>query len=147
LINGKNYDWEDIQIFINGILYSGVTEISYSDEQEWEGQYAGGSKAVGVGRGNYKASGDITLTRNTYDILNNVARAAGKTIYDNKPGMIVVSYGAKTVPEDSDFISVDYSPLHTDTLQNFVFEKRDFSAKQNDKGNTVKLNLFIGDII
>jgi hypothetical protein len=140
VINGKNFDWENVEIFLDGVIVTDVKEINYTDEQEWEKQYSGGSRPIAIGRGNYNASGDITVGRAAYDELNTIARVAGKTVYDFKPGIIVVSYGTKTVPEDEGaFIEVSHSPLHTDTILNFVFSKRDFGIKQNDKGNSVKL--------
>ena len=139
MINGRNYDYEDVKFFLNGIPI-GIDEINYNDEQEWELLHGAGSRPIAAGRGNYKASGDMTIKREDFDTLNNIARAAGKTIYDFKPGVIVVSYGAKTISDDSDFVDVEYSPLHTDTIQNFIFTKVDRAVKQNDKGNTVKLS-------
>lgn len=141
MINGKNYDWEDVKIFLNGVPVADVDEINYTDEQEFELLYGAGSKPIAAGRGNYKGSGDITLKREAYDEINNIARAAGKTIFDFKPGLIVVSYGAKVISDDSDFIGVSYSPLHTDTLINTIFTKRDLGTKQNDKENSIKLEI------
>jgi acetoin utilization deacetylase AcuC-like enzyme len=146
MINGKNYDWEDVKIFLNGVPVADVDEINYTDEQEFELLYAAGSMPIGAGRGNYKGSGDINLKREAYDELNNIARAVGKRIYDFRPGLIVVSYGAKVISEDSDFIGVSYSPLHTETLQNVLFTKRNFATKQNDKENTIKLEFIFEKI-
>lgn len=140
MIKGENYEWEDVDIHINGILSSHVTEINYTDEKEREHLYGAGSKPVAIGSGNYKSSGDITLKREGFDILNNIARVAGKTIYDFAPFLIVVTYGAKTIPEDSEFVSTDKSPLHTETLSNVLFTKTDRGTKQNDKENTVKID-------
>jgi hypothetical protein len=139
LVNGKNYDWEDFDVHINGILSAHVTELNYTDEKEKELLYGAGSDPVGMGYGNYKASGDITLKREGFDILNNVAKSAGKTIYDFKPFLIVASYGSKSISEDTDFVESSHSPLHTDSLINVSFTKRDFGIKQNDKENTVKI--------
>lgn len=146
MINGKNYDWEDVKIFLNGVPIADVDEISYTDEQEFELLYAAGSKPIAAGRGNYKGSGDVTLKREAYDELNNIARAAGKTIFDFRPGLIVVSYGAKVISEDSDFIDVSHSPLHTDTLINTIFTRRNFGTKQNDKENSVKVEFMFEKI-
>jgi hypothetical protein len=138
LINGKNYDWEDVVISLSGVPVLEVTEINYSDEKEAELLYAAGSKPIGVGKGNYKASGDITFKRSSFDDLNLVAKAGGKSIYDFKPFPIIVSFGAKTISDDSKFIEVEHSPLHTETLMNVMFTKRTYGTKQNDKENTVK---------
>lgn len=139
MINGKTYDWEDAKFYLNGIPITDIREINYTDSVEHTNIYAGGSKPIGLGKGNMEGSGDLTLGRDQYQTLINVARAAGKSIYDYKPGIIVVVYGAKTVPEEGDFIDVSQSPLATDTLYSVVFKKRDPSARQNDTGLAVKL--------
>jgi hypothetical protein len=147
MINGKNYDWEDFQVFLNGIRSEHVTDINYTDEKEVEGLYAAGSRPVAAGKGNYKASGDITLKREGYDVLNNAAKIAGKSIFDFKPFTIVASYRSKIITEDSEFIDSQSSPEHVDTLVNVMFTKRTFGIKQNDKENTVKLELFVEKVI
>jgi hypothetical protein len=141
MINGKIHDWEDMHFYLDGILITGITDINYKDSQKKEHVYAAGSKPIGRGRGNLEGSGDITLTRNEYDRVNNIAKAAGKSVYDFKPFVIVVVYGAKTITEESPFPQVEDSILHTDTLQNAEFTDRDFAAKQDDVNNTVKLGL------
>lgn len=141
MINGKIFDWEDIHFYLNGILISGITDINYKDSQKKEHTYAAGSKPTGRGRGNLEGSGDITLTRDEYDTINNIAKAVSKSIYDYKPFVIVVCYGTKTITDDSEFPVVDNSTLHTDTLQNAEFTDRDFAAKQDDINNTIKIGL------
>lgn len=141
MVNGRNYDWEDVQIFLNGVAQPEVVDINYSDEKERELLYGAGSAPIGVGNGNYKASGDITIKRASFDELCAVAKAAGKTIYDFKPFIIVVSFGAKVLNEGSSFVDTTYSPINTDTLVNVMFTKRTYGTKQNDKENTVKLEL------
>lgn len=139
MVNGKTYDWEDIKFYLDGVPITDIREISYTDSVEHTNIYAGGNKPIGLGRGNMEGSGDLTLGRDAYQTLINIARAAGKSIYDYKPGTIVVVYGAKKVPDEGDFVEVSENPLTTDTLYNAVFKKRDMSARQNDTGLGVKL--------
>lgn len=141
MINGTNYDWEDLDVHLNGILSSHVVDINYSDGIEREHAFGAGSKPVAIVSGNMEASGDITLRREGYDILNNACKAAGQSVYNIKPFLIVATYGSKTISDDSDYIEVGKSLLHTDTLMNVMFKKRDFGIKQNDKNNTVKLEV------
>jgi hypothetical protein len=145
LVNGKNFDFEDLKLFINGVQAMDLQEINYSDEQEWELQYGTGARPIGAGRGNYKASGDLTLGRSEFDTLNNLARVAGKSIYDFKPFVIVASYATKVEGDDL-FVKSEVSPLHTDMLVNCIFTKRDFGIKQNDKKNTVKIEFICPEI-
>jgi len=139
MINGKTYDWENIQFYLNGLPVVDAREINYSDSVEHTNVYAGGSKPIGLGIGNMEGSGDLTLGRDAYQTLVNIARLAGKSIYDYKGFTVVVAYGTKVTPEKGDFVEVSFSPTSTDTLYNVKFKKRDMTARQNDAGLAVKL--------
>lgn len=67
-VNGKAYDWGDVNLQLPGLVIE-PQEISYDDELEKEVVYGLGSKPRGYGRGNYKASGKLTLLRDDYDAL------------------------------------------------------------------------------
>lgn len=146
MVNGKKHDFEDLKLYFNGVQLMDLQDINYSDEQEWELLYGSGSRPNGMGRGLYRASGDITLSREDFDTINNACKVAGKTPFDLKPFMVIASYGAKISGDDL-FIETQNSPLHTDTLVNCVVTKRDFGIKQGDKGNTVKMEILFEKII
>lgn len=67
-VNGKAYDWGDVNLQIPGIVAE-VQEISYDDELEKELVYGKGSKPRGYGNGNYKASGKMSMLRDDYEAL------------------------------------------------------------------------------
>ena len=67
-VNGKNYDWGDVDVKFPGLVLV-VQEISYDDEQDMEESYGRGYKPRGFGKGNYKASGKLSMLRDDYEDL------------------------------------------------------------------------------
>lgn len=65
-VNGISYGWGDVDVKIPGLDLV-VQEISYDDEQEMEESYGKGNKPRGYGKGNYKASGKLSMHRDDYD--------------------------------------------------------------------------------
>jgi hypothetical protein len=92
-INGKLYDWEDVNVVLPSGPAAGITEIKYSDEQPVTAHYGRGAIPRGYGRGNYTASGSMVLDRDEWEKLKLVLAAlGGGGIYDHVPFMIVVAY-------------------------------------------------------
>lgn len=116
-INGNQYDWESVEIQLPNGVAQDITDISYSDEQEITAQYGKGSIPRGFGRGNYKASGSLTLAKQEYEAMK---KALGGSVYQTKPCSIVVAYA------NDDMLAV------TDTLPDVKFTKTDTGAKQGD---------------
>jgi hypothetical protein len=146
MINGTAHPWEKIEIFLDGVLLADAVEINYSDKKPVTAIYGAGSRPIAAGKGNYAASGDITLRRPDYETINNVARVAGKKLYDYKPFIIIVSYASDEFSDDSKFVGTKRGPLKTDMLLDCIFQERKFGAKQGDTDNTIRLDLFITDI-
>ena len=121
-INGKNYDWEDIHVTTLTGEQIGITEIKYSDEQSVTARYGRGAVPRGYGRGNYEASGSMTLDRDEWEKLKKELTADGGGIYDHAPFTIVVSYAN------------DDMPTVTDTLKNCKIQK--FSGGGASQGDT-----------
>lgn len=138
-VNGENFAFEDIRILVNAVPVAEITEINYSDEREVEEQYGTGSKPIALGMGNYKAAGDFTMSRNEYDTLRALASAAGRNIFEMNPFEVVVSWAGR-VPGDDGFTEVSRNLTNIETLHNCVFNKRTMAGRQNDKGNTIKLD-------
>lgn len=134
-VNGKAYDWGDVDVKLPGLVLD-VQEISYDDEQEMEEVYGRGNKPRGYGTGNYKASGKITVLRDDYDAILDYCKAKGVPFYKTEIPSIVVSYanaGQRT---------------RIDELKKVRFTKRSNKAAQNDKSLTVDIDLMvIGGII
>lgn len=130
-INGKYYDWEDIEInFPHGPLVA-VQSIDYSDEQEIEEVYGKGNKPIGYGRGNYKGSGKVTVLKEEYNRIIDWGKGQGKDFYDLDPFQITVSYAKEG------------EATKTDSLQDCKFTKRGFKAAQGDKKNEIDLDIII----
>ena len=129
-VNGVAYGWGDVDVKIPGLPLT-VQEISYDDEQELEEAYGRGSKPRGYGRGNYKASGKISMLRDDYDDLLAYCKARGTPFYGLEFPSVVVSYAN---PGDRTRI---------DELRRVKPTKRSKKAAQGDKTLTVDIDLMI----
>ena len=134
-INGKAYDWADVDIKFPGLAIQ-LQEISYDDEQEMEELYGKGASPRGYGTGNYKASGKISMLRDDYDDLLAYCKAKKLAFYKMEIPSIVVSYANEG------------SHTKIDELKKVKFIKRSNKAAQGDKSLTVDIDLMIlGGII
>lgn len=125
-VNGNLYDWEGVEIQLPEGTAIGVTDISYNDERGIEPRYGKGSTPRGYGRKNYKGSGNLTIDRDEYELLQN---ALGGSVYKGDPFQIVVSYGN------------DGQDTRTDTLPAVKITKQDTSSSQDDdNAGSVKLD-------
>ena len=57
-----------------------VQEISYDDEQEMEESYGKGLPPRGYGKGNYKASGKMSMLRDDYDDVLRLLQGEGHPV-------------------------------------------------------------------
>ena len=134
-VNGKNYDWGDVDVKFPGLVLV-VQEISYDDEQDMEESYGRGYKPRGFGKGNYKASGKLSLLRDDYEDLLAFCKARGVSFYDLELPSIVVSYADNG------------KAISTDELKKVRPIKRTHKAAQGDKSLSVDVDLMIvGGII
>lgn len=116
-INGLYYDWESIEVQLPHGIAVNITDIGYNDEKSIEARYGKGSLPRGYGRGNYKASGSMTLDLQEFEALR---QGLGGNIYNAEPCQAVVAYAN------------DNLPTVTDTLPDIKFTKTDTSSKQGD---------------
>lgn len=133
-VNGKAYDWGDVDLKIPGITIE-VQEISYDDEQEKELAYGLGNKPRGYGTGNYKASGKVVLLRDDYDELLDYCKRKGIPFYKLEFPKIIVSYANEG------------DRTRQDVLNKVSFAKRSNKAAQGDKSLKVDLDLVIAGTI
>lgn len=61
LINGKSFNFAQVQILIGGVPVAGVSEISYTENQEKPNNYGTGDRPVSRGRGPIEATASIGL--------------------------------------------------------------------------------------
>lgn len=134
-VNGKNYDWADVDITLPGLSIE-LQEISYDDELEKELSYGKGQKPRGYGEGNYKAEGKISMLRDDYDALLDYCKTKNTPLLKLVIPKINVSYanaGGKT---------------KTDVLNIVTFTKRSQKAAQGDKSLKIDLDmLIVGGIV
>lgn len=129
-VNGISYGWGDVDVKVPGLNLV-VQEISYDDEQEMEESYGKGSRPRGYGKGNYKASGKMSMHRDDFDDVLDYCKATGKPFYGVEFPSVVVSYanpGGRT---------------RIDELKRVVFVKRSHKAAQGDKTLSVDIDLMI----
>ena len=119
-VNGKNYDWGDVDVKFPGLVLV-VQEISYDDEQDMEESYGRGYKPRGFGKGNYKASGKLSMLRDDYEDLLAFCKAKGVSFYDLELPSIVVSYADNG------------KAISSDELKKVRPIKRTHKAAQGDK--------------
>ena len=113
-----------------------VQEISYDDEQDMEESYGRGYKPRGFGKGNYKASGKLSMLRDDYEDLLAFCKARGVSFYDLELPSIVVSYADNG------------KAISSDELKKVRPIKRTHKAAQGDKSLSVDVDLMIvGGII
>jgi hypothetical protein len=151
LINGREHDWSDVKIYLNGIPVADVKEINYRDKQEAEMQHSKGRKPYGVGFGNYSADGDITLTFEEYRKFADPALALGRKIYDYAPFPIIIAVADKVKRTEGDppraYVNQEFSPTKITVIKDTVITDKDESHVQNVKELTVKLTFIAEDIV
>ena len=134
-VNGKAYDWGDVDIKIPGLSVM-ATEISYEDEFEMDEIYGQGAKPRGYGTGNYKSNGKMTMLRDDYDAFLEYCKAKDVPFYKLDIPSIVVSYaniGERT---------------RIDELKRVKINKRSNKVAQGDKKIAVELDfMIIGGIV
>lgn len=129
-VNGINYGWGDVDTKIPGLNLV-LQEISYDDEQEMEESYGKGYRPRGYGKGNYKASGKMSMLRDDFDDVLDYCKATGKSFYNVELPSVIVSYGNPG------------GRTRIDELKRVVFVKRSHKAAQGDKTLTVDIDLMI----
>ena len=88
---GDMQGWNSITANVLGRDLEGITEISYTDEQEKSNVKGAGAYPIGRSRGNYEAKCSITLLKEEVDALK-LSMPPGKSIRDIAPFDVVVNY-------------------------------------------------------
>lgn len=128
LINGVRYDWSSVDIKIDGLIYGGVKEISYSNSLE-PGKLRGNkAQFIGRTRGEYSAEASITLYRLEYHALIEALWAKG--------GYMEVSFNIF-----ASYSEAPPAPVITDHLLGCRIKKDDFSGSEGGDPQAVKLDL------
>jgi hypothetical protein len=123
---------------INECIIPAFTSVDYSDEQAAEYVHGKGRRPVGYSKGNYSASGKISLYREAYEeLLEFLSKSGISALYDMPPMGITVSYAN----DDSN------KKPHTDVIEGVIYTKRGFAMKQNDTAASVELEFVCAKII
>ncbi|GAA6761705.1 MULTISPECIES: hypothetical protein [Thermus] len=129
-INGRYYDWEHISIQVKGVPLADVLSIDYEDSEKVNAIYGKGRTPRGYTKGNWEASGKLTLLREEYDRLR--AAAPKGNVYKLDPFDIVISYDKGN------------GTAVTDTLKDCLFTKRSFGGVEQDTERiTVELEFVV----
>lgn len=151
LINGREHDWSDVKIYLNGIPASDVKEINYRDRREAELQYSQGKKPYGIGFGNYSAEGDMTLTFEEYQKFAQPAVLLGRKVYDYAPFQIVIGFADKVKKTEGEppreYVVQEFSPTKVHVIKDVSITDVDEGHAQADKELTVKINFVAADIV
>jgi hypothetical protein len=71
-LNTREYEWNDISLFIGNTEIRGFTGVKYTIEQEKEPLYAKGNKAYSVQFGNISVKGSFGVTTSVREALNDI---------------------------------------------------------------------------
>ena len=129
LINrfGKVTGWNDVSVRLFGRVLEGITEVSYSDEQEIEPVYGGGGMPIGKGKGYYKAKASVSLTQEERVAL----------MQSLPPGMRI-----QDVPDFDIIVAFEYqNQVYKDVIRNCSFKNDGVEIKSGDKSMAFKFDL------
>jgi hypothetical protein len=73
LINGRAYDFTQITAIVLGVPLSGISSITYIEEQEKTNNMGIGNRPVSRGKGPIDASGSIEISMNDVEALRDAA--------------------------------------------------------------------------
>ncbi len=125
LVNGRAYDYVDIQLSILGAQLNGITEVNYTSEQEKVNNFGTGFYPVSRGHGARDSSGSLGINMNEVEALRNVA--PGGDLLDLPAFDIVIVFGnvqnPKThVVKNCEFLNDGVEAAQGDTAINRSFD-------------------------
>ena len=131
-INGRQYEFSDLTLFLGGRDVTGFRGIKYSSKQEKEVLYGKGNRGLSIQKGNISHEGEITLTQSELETLK---KLGGGSILGLSLNAIVV-YGN---PAKGDV-------MITDRLFGIQFTEEAKEFKQGDKWADITLPFICLDI-
>lgn len=132
LINGQAYSYADIIVTVLGVPVAGITEISYSENQEITENYGAGRRVVSRGLGKIEVEAKISIDKAEFAAL--IDAAPGKSLFNIPAFDIEVNY----VPEGS--------TARTDVLRNVRFKTAMGGASEGDGNVIAELDLAVSHI-
>jgi hypothetical protein len=125
LINGRQYEFADLTLFLGGRDVTGFRGIKYTTAQEKEVLYGKGNRGLSIQKGNISHEGEISLTQSELETL----RLLGGGSVLNLNLNAVVCYGN---PAKGDM-------LITDKINGLQFTEEAKEISQGDKFMEVTL--------
>lgn len=132
VINGRQYEFADLTLYLGGRDVTGFRGIKYTSAQEKEALYGKGNRALSIQKGNIAHSGEISLTQSELETLK--MEGGGSVL--NLSLNAVVCYGN---PAKGDM-------LITDKIKGLQFTEEAKEMKQGDKFMEITLPFLCLDI-
>jgi hypothetical protein len=132
LINGREYEFADLTLFLGGRDVTGFRGIKYVSKQDKEPLYGKGNRPISVQKGNIGHDGELSLTQSELETLKMSGNGSILGLSLNA----VVCYGN---PANGDM-------LITDKLSGIQFTEEPKEIKQGDKFMEVTLPFICLDI-
>jgi hypothetical protein len=131
-INGRQYEFADLTLFLGGRDVTGFRGIKYTSKQEKEPLYGKGNKPMSIQKGNISYEGEITVTQSELETLKLLGGGSVLQLSLNA----VICYGN---PAKGDM-------LITDKLFGIQFTEDAKEYKQGDKFTDITLPFICLDI-
>lgn len=90
MFNSREYEWNDITVFLGNRDVTGIRAIKYTTKQEKEALYGKGNNPLSLQKGNISNEGEMGLLQSELDALE--AAAPGGSIL-NLQLNVIVNYG------------------------------------------------------
>jgi hypothetical protein len=97
MINGKEYDMENVNLRLLGRKIFGIVAISYGENHPVNKHYGASRFPVSFSKGQYEATGSITLLQSELETLQK-SLPRGRSITSIPPFTIVVTYAMEADP-------------------------------------------------
>ncbi|MDR1120040.1 MAG: hypothetical protein LBM08_03905 [Dysgonamonadaceae bacterium] len=132
VINGRQYEFADLALFLGGRDVTGFRGIKYTSTQEKEVLYGKGNRGMSIQKGNIAHEGEISLTQSEFETLKLLGGGSVLNLNLNA----VVCYGN---PAKGDM-------LITDKISGIQFTEEAKEISQGDKFMEVTLPFIALDI-
>lgn len=132
MINGREYEFEDITLILGGRDVLGIRAIKYVKKQDKELLHGKGNKALSIQKGNITCDGEMGLTQSEYLGLKDLGGGSVLNLSLNA----VVAYGDPSKGE----------AMRTDTIVGLQFTEEATEWKQGDKNTEYNLPFLALDI-
>jgi hypothetical protein len=125
LVNGRAYDYVDVQLSILGAEINGVTEINYTQEQEKANNFGTGVFPTSRGRAQRDCSGSLGLSMNEVEALREIAPLGN--LLDIPSFDIIIVFGNVQAPQTHVVKAVEFTDDGVETSQGDTQIARVFS--------------------